>query len=175
MLVAGVPLWMSESISCQGRWWQVIKKLDTEGCIPVTYPQWSSCHDSVTWVVMVVIQSATQWHLQAGDIYHSDKSTGSCRHPLPLHITWSLHPSSVDALVDVHRRCPSFLLMHPREVFLAWCWVIARPLPSHGIVSLSLPLGVGLTGVELVHLYHAWWTPMHRGTPVSDVMRRSQL
>ena len=72
------------------------------------------------------------------DIYPSAKCMRSCRHPLPLHITWSLHPSSVDALADVHGRSHSFLLIHPREVFLAWHWVIARPLSSHGIVSLSL-------------------------------------
>ena len=53
----------------------------------------------------------------------------------------------MDALVDVHRKSCSFLLIHPREVFLAWCWVIARPLSSCGIVSLSLPLGVGLAVV----------------------------
>ena len=73
------------------------------------------------------------------DVYPSAKCMQCCRHPLPLHIIWSLHLSSVDALVDVHRRSHSFPLIHPREVFLAWCWVIIRPLSSHGIVSLSLP------------------------------------
>ena len=53
--------------------------------------------------------------------------------PLPLHITWSLHLSSVDAPVDVCRRSHNFPLIHPREVLLAWCWVIARPLSTHGI------------------------------------------
>ena len=97
------------------------------------------------------------------------------RHPCLLHITWNLHPSSVDAPVDVHGRSHSFPFIHPREVFLVWCWLITRPLSSCGIVSLSLPLGVGLTGVGLVHLSHTWWTPTHKEMPASDTMRRSQL
>ena len=166
---------MSGSIPHQGGWWQVINKLDMEGCMPITYPQCSCCHDSVLWVVVAVLQSAICWHLQAGDIYPSTKCTWSCRHSLPLHIIWSLHLSSVDAPVDIHGRRHSFPLIHPREVLLAWHWVITRPLSSCGIVSLSLHLGVGLTGVVLVHLSHAWQTPTHKGTPVSDAMRRSQL
>ena len=71
----------------------------------------------------------------------------SCRFPCPLHITWSLHLSSVDAPVDVHGRSHSFPLIHPREVFLAWHWVDIRPPSSCCVVLLSLPLGVGLTGV----------------------------
>ena len=174
-VATGIPFQMSGSILHWGKWWQIIIKPDMEGCTPITYPQWSCCHDSVPRVVMVVIQSTIWWHLWARDIYPSAKCTWSCRHPLPLHITWSLHPSSVDALVDIHGRSHTFPLIHPREVFLAWWWVITQPLSSCGIISLSLPLGVGLTGVGLVHLSHAWWTPTHRGTPVSDAMRRSQL
>ena len=110
--VAGVPLQLSGSILHQGRWWQVVEELDMEGCIPISYPQWSCYHDSVPWVVMVVIQSTIQWHLLA-NVYPSAKCTQSCRHPLPLHITWSLHPSLVDALADVHRRSHNFPLIHP--------------------------------------------------------------
>ena len=142
---------------------------------PFHTPFWSCCHDSVLWVVMAVIQSAIWWHLWAGNVYPSTKHMWSCRHPLPLHATWSLHPSVVDALVDVHGRSHSFPLIHPREVFLTQCWVIARPLSFCGIVLLSLHPGVGLTGVGLVHLSNDWQTPTHKGTPVSDVMMRSQL
>ena len=105
----------------------------------------------------------------------SAKCMWSCRHPLPLHITWSLHPSSVDALVDIHGKSHNLPLIHPREVLLAWCWVITRPLCTCGVFSLSLPLGVGWTGVGLVHQSYAWQTPTHKGMPVSDAMRRSQL
>ena len=108
------------------------------------------------------------------DIYPFAKHTWSCRHPCPLHITWSFHPSSVDAPVDIHGRRYSFPLIYPREVFLAWCWVITRPSTACGIVSLSLPLGVGLTGMGLVHLSHTWCTPTHKGMPASDTIRRSQ-
>ena len=76
-------------------------KIDMEGCKLITCPQWPCCHESVPWVVVVVIQSAVQWHLWAGDIYPSAKCTWSCRYPLPLHATWSLHLSSVEALVDI--------------------------------------------------------------------------
>ena len=174
-LAAGVPLQMSRNIPHQGGWQQVVKKLDMEGCIRVTYPQWSCCHDSVLWVVVAVIQSAIWCHLWAEDVYHSAKCMQSCRHPLPQHITLSLHPSTVDAPVDINGRSHSFPLIHPREVILAWCWVITRPLSSCGVFLLSLPLGVGLTGVGLVHLFHAWWTPTHKGMPLSDITRRSQL
>ena len=128
---------------------------------------------------MVVIQSTIQRLLWA-DVYPSTKCTWSCmpfyqwRHPCPLHINWNLHPSSVDALVDVHRRSHSFPLILPREVFLAWHWVVTRP-SSCGVVLLLLPLGVGLTGVGLVHLPHTWQTPTYKEMPVSDAMRRSQL
>ena len=77
--------------------------------------------------------------------------------PVDIHFHYMLpevftHPQ-MDTLVDVHGRSHSFLLIHPREVLLAWHWVIARPLSSHGIVLLSLPLGSGLnwggTGISV--------------------------
>ena len=129
---------------------------------------------------MVVVQSTIQWYLWV-DIYPSTKCIWSCqpfcqwRCPCPLHIVWKIHPSSVDTPADVQRRSHSFPFIHPREVFLTWCWVIARPLSSCGIVSLSLPPGVGLTGVGLVHPSHAWQTPMCKEMPAPDAMRRSQL
>ena len=151
------------------------KSLTQRGTYLFHTPLWSCNHDSVPWVVVAVVQSAVWWHLWAEDIYPSAKHTWSCRHPLPLHITGNLHPSSADAPADIHGRSCNFPLIHPREVSLAWCWVVARPLSSHGVILLSLPFVGGLTGVELVHLSHAWQTPTHRGTPVSDAMRRSQL
>ena len=47
------------------------------------------------------------------DIYPSTKCMWYCRHPLPLHVTWSLNLSSVDALVDIHGRSHNFPLIHP--------------------------------------------------------------
>ena len=91
----------------------------------------------------------------------------------PQHIAWKLHPSSVDVLADIHGRSHSFPFIHPREVFLAWCWVITRPLSSYGVVLLSLPSGVGLTGVGWVHPFHAWQTPTCKEMPASDATRRS--
>ena len=130
-----------------------------EGYLPIPYPPWSCKPDSVLWVVMVVIQSTVWWHLWAEDVYPSAKHMQSCRHPLPIHITWSLHPSLVETLVDVHGRSHNFPLIHPREVLLAWCWVVARPLSSCSVISLSLPMGVGLTG-------WGWYIcPMHGGHP----------
>ena len=137
---------------------------------PMVLLPWLSSISSHGGCSVCYLMASTGW-----DVYPSAKCMQFCRHPLPLHITWSHHPSSVDAPVDIHRRSHSFPLIHPREVFLAWHWVISRPLSSHGVVSMSLPLGVGLTGVDLVHLSCAWWTPTHKGMPVSDTTRRSQL
>ena len=142
-------------------------------------PHWSCYCVPVLWVVVVVVQSAICWHLWV-DIHPFTNRMWSCqpycqwRHPCPLHIALNLHPSSMDTLVDIHGRSHSFLFIHPRKVFLAWCWVIARPLSSCDVV-LSLPPGVGLTWVGLVHLACAWQTPMHKGMPASDAMRRSWL
>ena len=143
-------------------------------------PQWTCYLIPVLWTVMVVIHSAICWYLWV-DIYPSTKCIWSCwpfsqwRHSCLLHIAWNLCPSSLDTLDDIHGRSHSFPFIHPREVFLAWCWVITRPLSSCGVILLSLPSEVGLTGVELVHLSHSWQTPRHKGTPASDAMRRRQL
>ena len=173
--MARVPLWLGGSIPHQGRWWWVVKELDTEGCIPISYPPmillpWLSSMNSCGSHPVCHPMASMGW-----DVYPSTKHMQSCRLPCPLHVTWSLHPSSVDPLVDVHRRSHSFLLIHPREVFLAWCWVYMRPSSSHGIVLLSLPLGVGLTVVGLVHWSHTWQTPIHKGMSASDATKRSLL
>ena len=139
-LAAGVPLQLSESILHQGRWWQVIKELDMEGCIPISYPQWSCYCDSVPWEVMVVIQSAIWWHLWAET---SIPLPNACN-PVDIHSHYMLpevftHPQWTLWWMATGEFIAS--LIHPREVFLAWCWVIARPLTFRGIVLLSLALG----------------------------------
>ena len=141
-------------------------------------PQGSCYCVPVLWVVVVVIQSVIQWHLWAetsipppnacNPASHSVNKDTHTHHTLP-----GIHPSSVDAPVDIHRRSHSFLLIHPRGVFLAWHWVISRPSSSCGVVLLSLPLGVGLTGVGLVHPSCTSWTPTCKGMPASDTTRKS--
>ena len=87
------------------------------------------------------------------------------------HITWDLHPSLVDAPVDVHGRSCNFPLFHPREALLVGHQVTALPLFSCGILSFSPLTEVVLCGVGLVYLSHAWWLPIHKVTPTSDIMR----
>ena len=149
-----------EYSACQGRGCWFIKKPDTEGYLPITPPPFWSCKpwlssmsSCVSWEVHYLMASI------GSDVIPSAKCIwyGRCSHL--LHITWSLHPSSVDALVDIHSRSHNFLLIHPREVLLPGCWVTTQPPCSHGVILLSLPLEVGLTGMGLVHLSHAWQTP----------------
>ena len=71
----------------------------------------------------------------------------------PNHLTCGLHPSSVDALVDVHDPSHNFLFFHPWEALLVGRWVTALPFCSCGIIISSPPKEVVLQGVGLVHLY----------------------
>ena len=124
---------------------------------------------SISWELFSHPMASTGWDMLSLHQTHVDIHS---HYMLPRVFT----QSSVDAPVNVHRKSHSFPLIHPREVFLAWCWVITRLLSSHGMVSHGiLPLGVGLTGVGLVHLSNTWQTPTHKGMPVSDTTRRSQL
>ena len=68
------------------------------------------------------------------------------------HFTCGLHPSSVDAPVDVYNPSCNFRFFHPREVLLVGCWVTALPSFSCGILSSSPPMEVVLHGVGLVNL-----------------------
>ena len=70
----------------------------------------------------------------------------------PNHFTCGLHPSSVDAPVDVHDPSHNFLFFHPREALLVGHWVTTLPSFSCGILSSSPPKGVVLHGVGLAHL-----------------------
>ena len=89
----------------------------------------------------------------------------------PHHITWGLHLSSVDTLVDIHGWSHNFPFIHPREALLVGHWVTALPLFSCGIHFVSLPTDVVLHGVGPVHLSHVWWFPIHKGTQTSDAMQ----
>ena len=76
----------------------------------------------------------------------------SSRGALPKHLTQGLHPSSVDALVDIHDPSWNPLYFHPWEAFLVGHWVTALPFCSRGVISASPPEEVVLHGVGLVHL-----------------------
>ena len=56
----------------------------------------------------------------------------------PHHITCGLHPSSVDAMVDVHGRSCNFPFFHPREALLVGHQVTALPLSSCASSSFHL-------------------------------------
>ena len=93
----------------------------------------------------------------------------------PNYFTCVLHPSLVDAPVDIHGRGCNFPFFHPREASLEGHCVTTLPLFSCGILSFLTPVQVVLHGVGLVHMPHVWWLPIHKGKPISDAMRRSQF
>ena len=70
--------------------------------------------------------------------------TYSSRGQQPKHFTWSLHPSSVDAPVDVHNPSHNFPHFHPWEAFLVGSRVTALPFCSCGVIPASPPKGVVL-------------------------------
>ena len=107
------------------------------------------------------------------DIVPSALCTCSFQGLQPHHITWGIYPSSVDTPVDVHGRSCNFPFFHPREALLVGQWVTTLPLFSCGILFLSPFAEVVLHGVGLVHLSHVWQLPMHKGMPISNMMRRS--
>ena len=72
----------------------------------------------------------------------------------PNHFTCGLHPSSVDAPVDIHDPSYNFPFFHPREALLVGHRVTALPSLSCGILFPSPPKEVVLHGVGLVHLSH---------------------
>ena len=70
------------------------------------------------------------------------------------HITFTcgLHPSSVDAPVDIHGRSCNFPFICPREALLVGCQVTALPLFSCDIHFIPPLTEVVLHGVGLVLL-----------------------
>ena len=57
---------------------------------------------------------------------------------LPHHVTCGLHPSSVDAPVDIHGISHNYPFFHSREALLVGHWVTALPLSSCGILFFHL-------------------------------------
>ena len=169
----GVSLWLVGSTLHQRGSYQFVHPPDTEGYLTITPPFWS-CEPWPSSMSSCVSHGVHCLMLSMGsNVISLAKCMCSFQHLHPLHITWSLPPSSVVALADVHSRSHNFLLIHPMEVLLAGHWVTAWPLLSCDIITSSLPPEVGLHVVGPVHLSHAWWTPIHKGTLTSDAMRRS--
>ena len=110
------------------------------------------------------------------DVIPSALCTCSFQSLQPNHITCGLHPSSVDASVDIHGRSHNFPFFHPREALLVGHQVTTLPLSSCGILFFSPPTEVVLHGVGLVHLSHAYDSlPIHKGTPISDVSKKKSV
>ena len=100
------------------------------------------------------------------DVIPSAKHTCSFWCLQPHHVTWGLHLSSVDALADIHSRSHNFLLIHPREVLLAGCWVTTLPLLSCGI-SCGGGLAWGGVGTPVPCMMDAYI----QGNATSDTTR----
>ena len=109
------------------------------------------------------------------DVITSALHTCSFQGLQPHHITWGLHPSSVDAPVDIHGRSHNFLFLHPREALLVGHWVTTLPLFSCDVHFFSPLTEVVLHGVGLLYLSCAWQLSIHKGMPTSDAVRRSQF
>ena len=93
------------------------------------------------------------------DVIPSALCTCSFQSLQPNHFTCGLHPSSLDAPVDVHGISHNFLFFHPREALLVGCQVTTLPIFSCGIFSSSPPLEVVLHG-------WGWYTcPVYDGCP----------
>ena len=108
-----------------------------------------------------VTQSSEWQHSSFGSL--SASINGYRHHPLALHMCFSrglqpnhftcgLHPSLMDAPVDIHNSSCNFLFFHSREALLVGHQVTTWPCFSCGILSSSPPEEVVLHGVGLVHL-----------------------
>ena len=123
-----------------------------------------TCFTPPTLLALPAMTQSSEWQLSSfGSLSASIKGyrhhpSALCmcpsRGPQPKHFTWSLHPSSVDAPVDVHDPSCNFPYFHPWEAFLVGCWVTILPSCFCGISPASPPKGVVLQGVGLVHLSH---------------------
>ena len=191
VVVSILLVWWSEGIKppfC----WQWGSLVNMEGVLHIRVEDAGSLKN-LTWrgtyplhCPLIVLQTMTGFHEQLclslgplsdgiyRQLHHSlSQMYMICPTFMPTSCSHNLHPSLVDALVDIHGRSCNFPLIHPREVLLAGHWVTTQPLFSCGVILPSLPLGVDSHGLGLVHLYHAWWTPTHKGTPTSYAVRRS--
>ena len=128
----------------------------TRGCLPISLPP-------IRFLALSAMTQFSEWqHSSSGSLsasinryrhHPSALCTCSSGVQLPNHLTCGLHPSSVDAPVDVHDPSHNFPFFHPWEALLVGRQVFALPSCSCGIIILSPPKEVVLQGVGLVHLY----------------------
>ena len=128
------------------------------GYLPVSLPPFLLClanHESISWVVSFNVGFTIcqhQWALMSFPLPYIHVPSKVCSH---ITLSLGLHPSSVDALVDVHGRSHNFLLIHSREALVVGHWVITLLLFSCGINFVSPSTEVVLQG-------WGWYTcPMH--------------
>ena len=80
----------------------------------------------------------------------------------------TFHPwSYMNVLANIPGRACSFPLIHPTGVLLAWYRADTRYSAHCGDSSISLPSGVSLPGVKLVHCAHEACMSAHSGMPLS--------
>ena len=167
MSVAWVPQELSRCILHQHRWWSNLKELDMVEHTPISYPSgfvtafqfceqswWSSSPLSTGIYGLASIPPPNACE-PAGHAVKEDIHAYYTLLGIFTHLEWMLQLMSMGEAIASH-------LFHPREIFLSWCWVIARLSSSCGIALLWPPLGVCLVGVGLVHLSHTWQTPIYK-------------
>ena len=120
--------------------------ISTWGCLPISLPP--------TLLALPAVTQSNEWQLSSfGSLsasingyrcHPSALCTCPSRGPQPKHFTWSLHPSSVDAPVDIHNPNHNFPYFHPWEAFLVGHWVTTLPFCSCGIIPASPPKEVVL-------------------------------
>ena len=111
-------------------------------------------HSPSIWLALpAVIQFGEWYHSSFGSLSPSINGyrhrpsalcTCSSRGLQPDHLSCGLHPSSVDALVDVHNPSHNFPFFHTWEASLVGHQVTALPSCSCGIIFSSPPKEVVL-------------------------------
>ena len=119
-------------------------------------------HSPLHWVGLPALTQFSEWQCSSfGSLSASFNGyrrrpsalhTCSSRGLQPNHFTRGLHPSSVDAPVDIHDPSCNFPFFHPWEAFLVGRRVTALPSCSSGIIFSLPPREVVLQEVGLVHL-----------------------
>ena len=94
-------------------------------------------HDPVLWLVASLLGFTICQHQQVWTSFPPALCTCSFWSLQPNHITCGLHPSSVDAPVDIHGRSHNFPFFHPRGALLVGHQVTALPVSSFGVLLIT--------------------------------------